>query len=105
MRRCAWRKQWLMGALQEGFTIAAQEMSRLGENASDPKLPKVEMHPSTVVDGDITTLTIRHQNQTRGMVIDLVLNKAALGKRAEGQTGLSHPDRATGSRCDSRNRA
>jgi hypothetical protein len=70
-----------MGAIQEGLGIATQEMGRLGENASDPKLPKVEMHQSFAVDGDITTLTIRYQNQTRGMVIDLVLNKASLGKR------------------------
>jgi hypothetical protein len=72
----------VMRAVQEALEIGAQEMSRLGDNASDPKLPKVEMHSSVAVDGDITILTIRHQNQTKGMVIDLVLSKAALGRLA-----------------------
>ncbi len=72
----------VMRAVQEGLEIGAQEMSRLGDNASDPKLPKVDMHSSVAVDGDITILTIRHQNQTKGMVIDLVLSKVALGRLA-----------------------
>jgi hypothetical protein len=69
-------------AFQEAIGILLEENNRLGDNASDPKLPKVEMHSSAALDGDITTLTIRHQNQTKGMVIDLVINKASLGKLA-----------------------
>jgi hypothetical protein len=69
-------------AFLEAMGTLAQETSRLGDNATDPKLPKVEMHSSVAVDGDITTLTIRHQNQSKGMVIDLVINKASLGKLA-----------------------
>jgi hypothetical protein len=72
----------VLRAVHEAIGIGAQEISRLGDNASDPKLPKVEMHSSVAVDGDMTTLTIRHQNQTKGMVIDLVLSKASLGKLA-----------------------
>jgi hypothetical protein len=70
------------GSVQEAIGIAAQEQGRLGENASDPKLDQVEMHSSVAVEGDITTLTIRHQNQTKGMAIDLVIHQASLGKLA-----------------------
>ncbi len=40
------------------------------------------MQSSVAADGDITILTIRHRNQTKAMVIDVFLNKAALGSLA-----------------------
>jgi hypothetical protein len=73
-------QNWVSGAIQEAMGIGAQEMSRLGENASDPKSPPVETRQSATLDGDTTTLTIRHQNHTRAMVIDLAVEKAVLGK-------------------------
>jgi hypothetical protein len=68
--------------IQEAIRKGTEEMSRLGQNTSDPKLPALVMHWKVALDGDTTTLMIHHQNQTKGMEIDLALNECSLGRVA-----------------------